>query len=877
MKNTIKGQGEKIMKNVVRMAMGGVLLMANLVPLAANAVAVGGSPSSEYVPGILTFKTYTTAPTVLPAEATGGSLYASNSKLWFLPTSGGTAIDLTLAGSASSLAIDTTLTGSYADGSVLLGKGGKFTKDPNLVFGSTGLSVVGSVTVSGAGNKFIGDGSGLTNISAVALGAVPVDALSDVIVNSAAESMYIGLPYGLFGASSRPQSDTNRWNTSIGYSTLTLAGSATTSTRNTAVGYLSLGGYSGAITNASQNTTVGDRSAMNLQVGNHNTVIGSAALSASISGSHNNTAVGSQSLFGTRGLADVISTNNVAVGANTMYSITNSSSNVAVGTNAMFATTTGSSNTAVGNMALSANTSGVNNIAVGADALKTNTTGYSNTVVGTKAMSLGAGGTRNVVMGTNGMMASTTGDQNLALGYNVLANNTTGYNNVALGSSSLMMNSTGNGNTAIGWGSLIALTTGKGNIAIGDGRTGGNLQTGNNNIILGNNIAFINPAASNNIVIGNNALVFGGTNTLNIGNYFFGDLSPTGNTSGNFGIGAGAPKAALHISKNWEVVTGPQELLRLEGKNTGTLIRFTSTRGGGLIPDANQYNLATIMAIDENAATPTWGGSLRFATSPSGTTGGSAPVDRMVIASNGDIGIGVAVPGAKLHVVGDLRVDGIITANSISGTIGSGQIANDAVDTLQIKNLAVTSAKLAVGSVGTFQIIDNSITASDIMTGGVASDEIADNTITNADISQFANISVDKVSGAFGTKPGQLLAVALTTPTTQITTPQIDLGSIAPQPGLAYIGSATIADYTAPVGGAAPTYPQISAGQYSGQMLILKVANGGGSVKFENKSSRRLILASPTVTLDSDDTLVLMWDVSLSSWIEISRSLNTKV
>jgi len=687
--------------------------------------------------------------------------------------------------------------------------------------------------------------------SKIALEAASINAFGDVIANDAAESMYVGFPYGLaaLGPATRYQTDAMKWNTSFGYGTLTLAGPSTlvSVTRNTALGYKALAGNSGALTNASQNTAVGDRAMQELMVGSSNTAVGSSAMNnLRTGGITQNTAVGTGALFG--GNNSAVSSSNVAIGASTLYSVTNSLSNVAVGTAAMYADTTGSYNTAVGNLALSGNTTGANNIAVGADALKTNTTGYSNTVVGAKAMSLGAGGTRNVVMGTNGMMASTTGDQNVALGYNVLANNTTGYNNVALGSSALMMNSTGNGNTAIGWGSLIALTTGKGNIAIGDGRTGGNLQTGSNNIVLGNNIAFSNPAASNNIVIGNNALVFGGTNTLNIGNYFFGDLSPSGNTSGNFGIGAGAPKAALHISKNWEVLTGPQELLRLEGKNTGTLIRFTSTRGGGLIPNANEYNLATIMAIDENAATPTWGGSLRFATSPSGTTGGSAPVDRMVIASNGDIGIGIAVPSAKLHVVGDLRVDGTVSATAFSGTISSSQIADG----------SVTPAKLADGAV----------------IGGTGGD-IADNTITNADISPFANIAVEKISNTFGYKPAQYSASAIVQPTTQITTAQIDPASGTNPSGLALIGTATSVDYTAQISGAAATYPEIGTGLYSGQMLVLRVTSGW--FKFENKASRRLILASPTLTLDSDDTLVLMWDNTAGAWLEISRSLNTRI
>ena len=127
--------------------------------------------------------------------------------------------------------------------------------------------------------------------------------------------------------------------------------------------------------------------------GNHNTCIGTDALSSNTEGYHN-----------------------TASGAGALYSNTKGNGNTAMGLGALYYNTRGNLNTASGAGALFSNTEGVKNVAVGYEAARAQTTGSSNTAVGYRAG-----------------LAWTTGKNNIAIGAGAGKNQTAGSNNIAIG------------------------------------------------------------------------------------------------------------------------------------------------------------------------------------------------------------------------------------------------------------------------------------------------------------------------------------------------------------------------------------------------------------------------------------------------------------
>ena len=127
-------------------------------------------------------------------------------------------------------------------------------------------------------------------------------------------------------------------------------------------------------------------------------------------------------------------------------------------------------------------------------------------------------------------------------------------------------------------------------------------------------------------------------------------------SSGNVGIGTTNPQTKNHVWSG-EAAAGVQEVSRLEGNwvsaGSGPLLRFTNQHDSGNNPNTGEYNLAGIQGRDFAA---NWAGGLAFMTPNSGTTGGSALVDRMVIRENGNVGIGTTNPTQKLDVRGNISL-----------------------------------------------------------------------------------------------------------------------------------------------------------------------------------------------------------------------------
>jgi hypothetical protein len=105
------------------------------------------------------------------------------------------------------------------------------------------------------------------------------------------------------------------------------------------------GGYGG------QNTAEGTDALFDLTTGAWNSACGFRALYKNAT-SNRNTAVGYKALYNTNGQYNVSGQQNVAVGANALFSNTTGSRNIAIGALALFDNTTGSNNIAIGDHAL---------------------------------------------------------------------------------------------------------------------------------------------------------------------------------------------------------------------------------------------------------------------------------------------------------------------------------------------------------------------------------------------------------------------------------------------------------------------------------------------------------------------------------------------
>jgi hypothetical protein len=240
------------------------------------------------------------------------------------------------------------------------------------------------------------------------------------------------------------------------------------------------------------------------------------------------------------------------------------------------ASTTGAQSIVIGN-GYSLNTTGAQNNVIGIFALSANTTGNFNNVMGRAAMNSNTTGNENTAVGTEALRTNGTGNDNVAVGMWAARGNGAATNTVAIGAyadgaavahfmqgSTLVGYSSGGNsrtgsdyNTFLGYQSGALLSTGSNNIWIGAASSSSaiaNLSTGNQNILIGNNISLPSAAANGQLNIAN--ILFGINNT------------GTGATvsSGSIGIGTSSPTAQF--------------------QTTGS-VRFSNFGAGTLTTDAN--------------------------------------------------------------------------------------------------------------------------------------------------------------------------------------------------------------------------------------------------------------------------------------------------
>ena len=224
-----------------------------------------------------------------------------------------------------------------------------------------------------------------------------------------------------------------------------------------------------------------------------------------------------------------------------------------------------------------------------------------NTAIGFQALNKVAAGQYNVAAGTQALFNNTDGYDNTAIGNRSLYNNTDGFSNTATGDWALLDNISGYNNTAFGKNALIRNTNGIENSGLGVAALGFN-RTGNSNTALGFLSLYNDTTGSNNTAAGKESLY----NTLN------------GNNNTAFGSFAGRTNA------------------------TGSNNTFIGSNA-----DVTAAGLSNAGAIGYNA---------KVGASNSFVIGGT----------NSDavnVGIGTTTPVAKLHVVGDIKLNDFFIKN----------------------------------------------------------------------------------------------------------------------------------------------------------------------------------------------------------------------
>jgi len=455
-----------------------------------------------------------------------------------------------------------------------------------------GLNAIDNITGTaniGIGNNALANTSGQYNV-AIGDNALPLNTSGD---------HNIGLGFVALN-----QNTTGNENIGLGNNALT---NNTTGSRNIALGAVSLfsnttgernlaigGDALNQNTTGDENIAIGQSALNQMNNGFVNVAVGIRALEQNTSGNEN-IAIGLEAMkdaqttrqigIGVNALrnATAASFDNIALGNEALFSLTDGGGNLAIGQNALGNVTTATNNVAVGNASLE-NTTGEGNTALGVGTLAANTTGSFNTAIGISALRQMVDASGNTAIGGGAMENSTSGFANVAIG-NLALVNSNGLANIAIGTSALqnvqsqqniglgfsvmtsLDGSAGGANSgrniAIGSFSLNAMTEGVNNINMGTGGLGA-LSNGNRNVnlgvfsgselVTGDENTFVGYAAGNNIsngtgniFIGSESIVgsddtvnFDVSNQLNIGNSIFGNLN-----TNLFGFGVRNPAVRI--------------------------------------------------------------------------------------------------------------------------------------------------------------------------------------------------------------------------------------------------------------------------------------------------------------------------------------------
>jgi hypothetical protein len=258
--------------------------------------------------------------------------------------------------------------------------------------------------------------------------------------------------------------------------------------------YLTAFGYNaGVSTTGANNTAIGTEALLNNSTGSGNVAVGYQTLYTSLVS--NATAIGYQAGF----KCSDVSGGNSFLGFQAGYNQTSANSNTLIGVQAGFSITTNSNNTYNGHNAGYYQTGGTNT-ALGASALvgaSGTSTGANNTAVGYQAGKAVTSGVQNTFMGNNAGSALTSGNNNIAIGgTGTFTSATSDTNTIVIGVYSGGNLNGGDKNTIIGYnasasgatvGNELVLASGSG--AVGKGASTGYIWPNGGGVYQGNNSA----------------------------------------------------------------------------------------------------------------------------------------------------------------------------------------------------------------------------------------------------------------------------------------------------------------------------------------------------------------------------------------------------
>jgi len=337
-------------------------------------------------------------------------------------------------------------------------------------------------------------------------------------------------------------------------------------------------------------------------------------------------------------------------------------------------------------------------------------------------------GSGNIFVGDSIAKKNTTGNSNAYVGFQSGYNNSTGYMNSFLGYKSGYNNTSGAGNTFIGNISGYSTTTGGLNTIIGD-RSGYTNTEGAHNTYLGYKSGFSNVTGSNNVCLGYKAGFYEtGSNKLYIHNeatvfpLIYGEFDNNlVRINGKLGIGTSSPTNLLELSSvspklyfnressasnlsglYWRSTSDNFEGAFVRDNNTGAIELYSDTSGNtprmtvlnggdmglGISTPATDFHLHRTGSVNtkfklSNTATGTsladgldigvtaYGNSFIMQQEYSSLELGTAGLNRLFIASDGNIGIGdfnlFNEPVSKLQIHdGEIRLSNAQTGATLS-------------------------------------------------------------------------------------------------------------------------------------------------------------------------------------------------------------------
>ena len=384
---------------------------------------------------------------------------------------------------------------------------------------------------------------------------------------------------------------------------------------------------------------------------------------------------------------------------NILISNTGDSTSIGIGSGSLQETTQSRNTIAIGIQAGDLLVSGSYNIYIGNEAGKAATKTQGDTAVGYRALNLSTG--------------IDTGDAennscNTAIGYAALTNNTEGEKGTAVGANALASNTTGLCNTALGHEAGCNITTGDRNVTIGD-VAGLCVTTENNNTVIGNCSGY-RLESSDNVSLGKDALrgtgdITGGSNTAlgaNAGECL------TGASTGNVYIGKSAGPATGTTESNKLYINNSSGTPLIKGDFSTSEVEFaggvTGSFSGSFSGDGSSLTGITSDPSDTykiyqigdvaNSIVPVKGSnksSAAFSTVLGGTQNTASAACSVIVGGESN-----CVIGAYSSVIGGLTncVTGNYAAAGGSGSIASGDysFAYGGPETNPAGTLGTTSA-----------------------------------------------------------------------------------------------------------------------------------------------------------------------------------------